>query len=268
MKASFTFREERAPLLKAKVALTALGLPFQSAFATGDSDDLCVSFGTFFDSGPAFRVSFRPNDSFNPISLLIKTGIGRFGSPVNAPMKISAEFNLLSGSMSTPTFFLHFKPRLGHFSLRKTHSSDLDAISKRDDDPVSEDGTAVDRAMETINVVARTVLPIQNVAVFKLRWGVNFSEACRSMVGWGRRNRTAGMPLLTLNKIGIEHVLGGDCKEEESAVERQSGSGDLVETCFTVKRQLDKVRVENALLGKALEDIRAEIGHKACGKKN
>ncbi|CAH8314263.1 unnamed protein product [Eruca vesicaria subsp. sativa] len=58
------------------------------------------------------------------MSLIVKTGTGPFGSPISTSMLMSAEFNLLGkGSNNTPTFMLHFKPRFGDFSIKKSHSS-------------------------------------------------------------------------------------------------------------------------------------------------
>lgn len=49
-----------------------------------------------------------------------------FGSPHDSPLIFSAHFSLSPSNPSsfTPSFFLHFKPQFGNFSLRKTiHSS-------------------------------------------------------------------------------------------------------------------------------------------------
>ncbi|KAJ6304153.1 hypothetical protein OIU77_017934 [Salix suchowensis] len=125
MKASLKFREERNPLLRAKVPLNILGLPFQSGIISGESKELSLNLSTFFQSGPSVKISYRPNDTWNPFSLVIKTGTGHFGSPVSSSMIMSAEFNLLSKGDSNlkPIFMLHFKPQFGDFSIKKSQSS-------------------------------------------------------------------------------------------------------------------------------------------------
>ncbi|OVA19993.1 hypothetical protein BVC80_1667g11 [Macleaya cordata] len=122
MKASLKFRDDQKPLFRAKVPLNILGCPFQSGIEAGDTKEFCLNLSTFFESGPSLKFSYRPNDSWNPFSVIVKTGIGAFGSPISAPMSMSAEFNLL-GSNGNPSFFLHFKPQIGDFSIKKSATS-------------------------------------------------------------------------------------------------------------------------------------------------
>ncbi|KAG9456687.1 hypothetical protein H6P81_001195 [Aristolochia fimbriata] len=121
MKASVKFRDEQNTLLRAKIPISVLGLPFLSGITAGESKELSLSLGTFFESGPSFKVSYRPNDSWNPFALVLKTGIGSFGSPISVPMTISTEFSLLG--RGNPTFFLRLKPQMGDFSIKKTAAS-------------------------------------------------------------------------------------------------------------------------------------------------
>ncbi|KAL6987009.1 hypothetical protein U1Q18_012768 [Sarracenia purpurea var. burkii] len=123
MKASIKFREDQKPLYRAKIPLNILGFPFQSGIVAGESKDLALNLATFFDSGPSLKIAYRPNDSMNPFSLVFKTGIGHFGSPISSPMSMSAEFNLIG--TQNPSFFIHFKPQLGNFSIKKSQSSDF-----------------------------------------------------------------------------------------------------------------------------------------------
>ncbi|KAF8398496.1 hypothetical protein HHK36_017425 [Tetracentron sinense] len=123
MKASLKFRDDQKPLFKAKVPLNILGFPFQSGIAAGDSKELCLNLSTFFESGPSLKIAYRPNDSWNPFSLVVKTGIGHFGSPISAPMTMSAEFNLVG--RGNPSFFLHFRPNIGDFSIKKSAGSPI-----------------------------------------------------------------------------------------------------------------------------------------------
>ncbi|CAN1137151.1 hypothetical protein LINPERPRIM_LOCUS21231, partial [Linum perenne] len=76
----------------------------------------------FFDSGPSLEVAYRPIDSWNPFSFVVKTGTRNFGSPISSPMVMSAEFNLIGNWNGNPSFMLHFKPRLG-ISIRPPPSS-------------------------------------------------------------------------------------------------------------------------------------------------
>ncbi|XP_057548445.1 uncharacterized protein LOC130826858 [Amaranthus tricolor] len=302
MKASLKFREEQKPLFKAKVPLNIVGLPFQSSLSAGDSKELSLGLGTFFDSGPSFRLSYRPNDAFNPFSLLVKTGIGHFGSPIDAPMTMTAEFHFLGNSSTAsnnPRFFLHFKPQFGDFSVKKSQSSSITAFqleSKQNGTVFEEDSSievvnkpnefdngdyfsvgksgssitslplksSLESAVSGMMLGAKTALPIKSGAVLKLRWGINFPEGFQSFM----KNPTArisphGIPLLVLNKIGIEHVAKEDKKGGPTNVGPQSGSAaDMAETCFTIKRQLETLRSENAMLGKALDDLKVEFGSK------
>lgn len=128
MKASLKFREEQKPLFRAKVPLSILGLPFRSGIVAGESRELSLNLSTFFESGPSINIGYRPNDAWNPFSLIVKTGTGPFGSPVSSSMLMSAEFNLLG--RGNPAFMLHFKPQFGDFSIKKSQSSVLDRSLK------------------------------------------------------------------------------------------------------------------------------------------
>ncbi|KAF8780973.1 hypothetical protein HU200_000939 [Digitaria exilis] len=116
MKASIKFRDDDRPLLRAKVPVGVLGLPFLSGLAAGgDAKDLRFDLSTAFSSGPALRLSYRPNDPLQPFALSVRTGLGPLGSPARAPFALAAEFNLLSSN--APAFSLLFKPRIGDFGL-------------------------------------------------------------------------------------------------------------------------------------------------------
>lgn len=299
------FREEqRKPLFKAKVPLNILGLPFQSSIAAGDSKELCLGLGTFFETGPAFRIAYRPNDPSNPFSLIVKSGIGHFGSPIDAPMTMSAEFNFLAGhSNPNPKFFLHFKPQFGDFSIKKSQESAISVFPKQNgtqNGAVFEDEedssvevvekppaaeyfsgvnggkmtalplkSAVEEAVAGIELGAKTVLPIRNGAVLKLRWGMKLPEGLDNLFENPRvRKWPRGIPQLRLNKIGIEHVTREDKKEGAKVVvgSQQPGGADVAEACFGLKRQLEAVRAENALLGQALESLRDEFGKSKGGR--
>ncbi|GAV63946.1 hypothetical protein CFOL_v3_07464 [Cephalotus follicularis] len=283
MKASLKFREEQKPLLRAKIPLSILGLPFQSGVVAGESKELTLNLSTFFDSGPSIKIAYRPNDMCNPFSLLVKTGTGPFGSPITSSMLMGAEFSLLG--KGHPRFMLHFKPQFGDFSIKKTQSSVFDKITVRSQNgTVSEDESSsievVDYSPEKrekvkilssnlagdfagflsgVEMTARTALPVRGRAVVNFRWGVRVpAEAAESTAAGFAYNK---IPFLVMNKIGIEHVAcGEDSKAKKVGPEANSNSNaDVAEACFNVRRQLEILQAENGLLKKAIEDLREEI---------
>lgn len=291
MKASLKFRDEQKPLFRAKVPVSLLGFPFQSGIAAGESKELSLSLATLFDSGPSLRVGYRPNDSLNPFSLELRTGIGSYGTPNSASMTMSAEFNPLQPC--NPKFFIRFKPRLGDFSIKKTHSSGLNpkAAAGLDDGSVeffesppspANGGYAtlfrgkppvgganlMGSFISGMEVSARTVLPMRGGAVVKCRWGVRFPAELRDALTVDAvKNRAAGisirqLPTLVMDKIAIEHgKVDGGSEERAEAVPAISitGSVDQVESYFGAKCRMDDLQSENRLLKKAVEDLRSEI---------
>ncbi|EEF34715.1 hypothetical protein RCOM_1278080 [Ricinus communis] len=138
MKLSIRLQDENNcnsnPLLKAKLPISILNQPFTSTFtaATNSFSDLSFSLSTNFLSGPSLKLTFAPPSTntattitpSSPFSLSLRSGLGLFGSPQNSPLVFSANFSLSNASPSVviPTFSLHFKPQLGHFSLHKRTS--------------------------------------------------------------------------------------------------------------------------------------------------
>ncbi|PHU05797.1 hypothetical protein BC332_26619 [Capsicum chinense] len=292
MKASIKFRDEKKPLIRAKIPLTVLNIPFQSGVVTGESNELSLTLGTVFDSGPSLKFGYRPNDSKNPFSFVFKTGIGHFGSPILSPLTMSAEFNLI-GKSQNPSFFIHFKPSFGDFCLKKSHSSSsltksLGSMSNGVDDfetPVMKTDYyeeksgflsrkidclpadfAVAGALENLFsgtvVSARTSLPLRNRAVVNFRWGLKFPKVAEDSdsVILGRTN-FAGIsfrqcPLLVMNKIGIEHVSRDESKKGKKNLLENA---ELTQACLDVKQQLETIQAENGLLRNALNDLRSEL---------
>ncbi|GER39925.1 neutral amino acid transporter A [Striga asiatica] len=280
MKASIKFRDEQKPLLRAKVPLNVLNLPFQAGVVAGDSKELSLNLGTFLDSGPSLRFSYRPNDSKNPFGFVFKTGVGKFGSPANSPVTMSAEFNLVGGR--NPSFFIHFKPNVGDFSLKKSHSSDLvRCLGEKPNGGGGDEGfarflpaTAESKAaagmvvgglLKGAEVGARTRMPLRDLAVVNFRWGLRVPPAAADEMDAVVVGRKGGsewpgggvrMPLLVMNKIGIEHVARS--KESKAGPEKL-----LAEACLDVKKQLEGIQAENGLLGKALSELRSDM---AAGK--
>lgn len=132
MKASLKLREGQKPLVRAKIPLNILGLPLVSGIYAGDNKELCLHLGTFWDTGPTLKFAYKPNDSWNPFSVILKTGTGEWGSPAGASMTMSAELNLLG--RGNPSFCLQFKPHFGDFTLNQSARSSLVLPSKHGED--------------------------------------------------------------------------------------------------------------------------------------
>jgi hypothetical protein len=99
MKASIKFRDEDRSLMRAKVPIGVLGLPFQSSLsAVGDPRELCFSLSIAFASSSALRLSYRPNDHGLAFTLTVRAGVGPLSSPACAPFTLAVEFSLLSSS--------------------------------------------------------------------------------------------------------------------------------------------------------------------------
>ncbi|CAK9868759.1 unnamed protein product [Sphagnum jensenii] len=154
MKASVKVRGEgKKPLIRAKLPLTILGLPFVSAITAGNAEELALHVGAYLVLGPSpspssscsCKLSYRPNDEHRAFTLVLKTtgsglGLGFCCSSASSPttiedaasLSIAAEFNL--SNSGNPSFFLRLKPRFGDLSFRKEtcssspHSTGLSSI--------------------------------------------------------------------------------------------------------------------------------------------
>ncbi|KAK9283112.1 hypothetical protein L1049_011343 [Liquidambar formosana] len=292
MKASIKFREDQKPLFRAKVPLSILGFPFQSGIEAGDTKELCLNFSTFFESGPLIKLSYRPNDSWNPFSLGVKTGIGHFGSPISAPMTMSADFNLLGHG--NPSFFLHFRPQIGDFAIRRSVQSQIalapqssvfaPKMKEHANGCDSEKGESVggeetpvhaggDNRTPNVIFTGKKINGFQAAsAIDSLFAGVEVSARTslplreRALLNfrWNVRfpvdevgNRTAQLPFqnipcLVLSKIGIEHVA-------VKQVPRRRKS-DVAETCLAVKKEYEVLQVESGLLRKSIDELRSKVG--------
>ncbi|XP_062194334.1 uncharacterized protein LOC133897576 [Phragmites australis] len=255
MKASIKFREDDRPLLRAKVPVGVLGLPFLSGLAAGgDAKDLRFDLSTAFPSGPALRLSYRPNDPLQPFALSVRTGLGPLGSPARAPFALAAEFNLLSSN--TPAFSLLFKPRIGDFALTSSVISppsppapapaplaikmaDLTANGDdRDRDThrafsfsgngfaanvaaaAGRSGGGVGALLSGMRLTTRSVLPLWSKASLRFQWGLRVPPELKAALADDGCGRKAGslaiskLPLLVMNKITIEHTLQAPSRSE------------------------------------------------------
>lgn len=287
MKASVKFRDDQKPLFRAKVPLNILGMPFQSGIVAGESKELTLNLGTFFASGPSIKIAYRPNDKWNPFSFIVKTGTGPFGSPTSSSMLMSAEFNLLG--RGNPSFMLHFKPQFGDFSIKKSQSSSFDKLVKSHNGVVSENDSPVEEAETPMvkgafsgkkisvfpaenpttgaiaglfagtEVAARTALPVRGRAVLNFRWGVRVPSELESITS----KKIPKIPILAMNKIGIEHVDAEDSKVTATAGSHSAltfpGNADVAEACFTIKRQMEVLQDDNRMLRTTVDDLRREM---------
>ncbi|MBA0615308.1 hypothetical protein Godav_015462 [Gossypium davidsonii] len=286
MKASLKFREEKQPMLRAKIPLSILGLPFQSGIVAGEPKELTLNLSTFFESGPSIKIAYRPTDTWNPFSLIFKTGTGPFGSPISTSLLMSAEFNLLG--RGNPSFMLHLKPQFGDFIIKKSQSSVFDKVVKMTNDAVADVDSSVSgdfagffaekgklgtlnsgdvaRILSGMDVAARTAVPVKGKAMLKFRWGMRIPSEMKSGVGG------AGIPFLVMDKIGIEQVEGVDSKQAITTASKASPgvrtNVDIAESIFMVKRQLEALHSENALLKRAVDDLRREISSGNFGDLN
>ncbi|KAJ3694681.1 hypothetical protein LUZ60_000058 [Juncus effusus] len=289
MKASIKFRDDQKPLLRAKVPISILGLPFISGVSTGDAKELRLDLASAFDSGPSFRVSYKPNDPAAPFSLVIKSGIGPFGSPTRAPFAMSAEFNLIGRGdnlRSSPGFLILLKPRFGDFVLKKSvKSNSVESVVKKIGTEVESNGQnsvsngsigttsiglgpfekvngfptdvamstkgGIDRFLSGIELNARSVLPVFNRANLNFRWGFRVPAEFNSGVSVSK------MPLLVVNKLSIEHVTGD--KKEMEMKEKKKQDDDVADRFAGVKPEIDALRAESGLVRRAVEDLRAEV---------
>ncbi|CAN0927667.1 hypothetical protein LINGRAHAP2_LOCUS36028 [Linum grandiflorum] len=288
MKASLKFREEQKPLFRAKLPLSIMGLSFQSGIVAGEGKELSLNLSTFFESGPSFKVAYRPNDSRNPFSLVLKTGTGPFGSPSSAsPLVMSAEFDFVGNG--NPRFMLHLKPRIGDFSIKKSQTSSYlenwqngVVLKNASAAAAEEDGSievvekpvigvgglgfngkkltnltpptsnAIAAGLSGVEVTAITSFPLRSHALMSFRWGLRVpAEGIDSMAAAINFKK---MPFLVMNKIGIEHVYKSE-KDNRAA----KAKDDIAETCLAVKKQLESLQFENSQMRKAMDDLRQEF---------
>lgn len=290
MKASLKFREDQRPLARAKIPINILGLPFIAGAAAGDPRDLRLDLTTAFESGPAFRVSYRPNEPFSPFTLAIKTGIGAFGSPVAAPFSMITEFNIFSshGSSGSPAFSVVFKPRLGDFCFRKSASS---SSSSRKIMPVSDGeemfppspssapgangihpsgkangivvdfpaaGVGIGGLLSSIEVTARSVLPIHSHAMVGFRWGFRMPTEFQSSLSADTFSLTK-LPMLVMNKISLNHMPAAAKSKllEDSAP--NVAAGELTQACKSVRQDIATLQMQSTTLRKAVEELHEKI---------
>ena len=289
MKLSLKFRDEtrhQNPLLRAKIPVTILGLPFLTGIIAGDSSDLTFSLRSNFSSGPSLSLSYHPTispPSNFPFSLSLKSGIGLFGSPHDSPLTFTANFNPNS---LTPTFSLLVKPQFGNFSLFKSvdsstassitvdgHLRNGDSSNGSASDFEIEDGSAGGSGrrgkglvwsdlkkdpsiLSGILIAARTSMPLTKRAVVNFRWGVSFppesgvSEAVKPQ-----------FPMLVMNKISFDRIDEVKKEDTERRVgEAKAGDLELLKgMCSWMTREMEDLQKENREMKEVLECMKKKV---------
>ncbi|KAK6146424.1 hypothetical protein DH2020_020293 [Rehmannia glutinosa] len=263
-------------LLRAKIPVTILNLPFLSHFSTTTThpSDLSLSLSTNFPSFPSLKFSYATSAAATPpLSVTLKSGTGLFGSPNNSPLVISAHFsfNPSNPNHPNPTFSLFFKPQLGSFSLRKstfshTQSSASSETTNGDAGfdsnsfgfvPLERPETVKDLSVgkndndsifKGIRLAARTQMPVAKRVALNFRWWVNFAED--------------QMPVLRINKIGIQRI-DDVLKDDENKMKKSEANTGEVEVlkgmCIWMKNELDSLTRVNREMKCELEEMK--VGH-------
>ena len=260
MKASLKFRDEQQPLVRAKIPLSILGLPFFSGITAGETKDLRLDLGTAFESGPSLRILYRPNDSRNPFSFILKTGAGSLGSPYSSPLTMSAEFGL--SGRGTPSFTVQIKPRLGDFFLRKSATSAPGSFPQflaadSSSDLINPSGFfskkpyGIHDLIAGLELTSQSVIPVRNKAELKFRWSARMPEIKPCFINFAEREppfygiSRCKLPLLVMSKISVEQVRENPDKKPDNLISAQ--------------KQIDVLREETGIIRSTLEELRAEL---------
>ncbi|KAJ8625966.1 hypothetical protein MRB53_019273 [Persea americana] len=270
MKASLKLREgNQNPLVRAKIPVSVLGLPFISSVVSGNSSDLSFHLRSASAAGPSFKVSYSPNDpSNNPFTFSVKSGVGAFGSPDRSPLVLSAQFSLL-GTLN-PSFSLQIKPQIGDFSLKKI------ARSNPNPNHIKENGVShLDQPQPTpstsaswpeirhagggffsgVALTAKTLFPVTKQLELNFRWGLNIPADI------SRKN----LPFLTVDKFCIERI-----EPEKQLLLSNDGprvyplksSGEVRDLevlkgmCFWMGREVEALQRENQSMKESIEEMK------------
>ncbi|MQM18076.1 hypothetical protein Taro_051062 [Colocasia esculenta] len=282
MKASAKLRREdpAAPaLLRAKIPVAVLSLPFIAAASAGGRRDLSFQLRTAFSAGPSLHLSYHPFRQGHPFSLSLRSGFGLWGSPRRSPLLLSA--HLSSGAAGAAlSFSIRVSYSLGDFSFKPIAVSGRPdpnpAASKENgggvDGPLQWSGEAAARgeaAEERTHgtaVTVRTTLPVVRRAAVRLRWAVRLPRAAEGGGGGGGSGAAVGtgMPFLAVDKISIvslEEEGGHGGAEEKAAVTTAVWEGDKDEEAlkgmlFWMSREAEEMKREQGVIKESLEELR------------
>ncbi|XP_027362191.1 uncharacterized protein LOC113869885 [Abrus precatorius] len=310
MKLSLKFQGEdenqkstQSQIMSAKVPITILNNPFISGITATTATEFSFSLSTNYQSGPSLRVSYSPTSSL-PFSLSLKSGLGILGSPRHSPLVFSANFSLSPTHPPFPSFFLHFKPQFGHFSLNKTVFSDPnthplsvslppppsspeiekrfvpDGASSAWQDLKLEPRGARDKSdhdcMDNCDVGKKNDAKYGGVVGVRVmaRTVMPVTKGFFLNFRWGVNfpgNLGSKMPYLTVNKIGFERV--EEAKENNNnkqSRDRDSSDTDLQVLkgmCFWMRRDLEIVENENREMKSVLDEMKRDVSNGVTGKK-
>ncbi|KAK7309098.1 hypothetical protein RJT34_05573 [Clitoria ternatea] len=310
MKLSLKFQDEdenqySTQIMTAKVPITIFNNPFTSGLtattATDSVSEFAFSLATNFPSGPSLKLSYSPTIDSLPFSLSLKSGLGVLGSPRHSPLVFSATFSLSNSLSPLPSFFLHFKPQSGNFSLNKTVFSDpnthhdptpppsldigkgflpegsslcwqdlkLEPCGATTTEQTTDHNCSVPEKKRNkygvsngVGVMAKSVMPVMKGFFLNFRWGVHFPG-----------NLAEKLPYLTLNKIALERV--EEVKESDNNNDNKNsnngGNSDLQllkGICYWMRRDLEVVEKENREMKRVLDEMKTGVsGSNGVGKK-
>ncbi|XP_073000833.1 uncharacterized protein [Typha latifolia] len=222
MKASIKLRQDRSPLVTAKIPFSAAGIPLLSKISTGDAADLGFDLTTASECGPSFRFSYRPNDAGIPFAVGVRIGSGSMGSPISSVMTMTA----VLGLGRAPTFSIVFKPRLGDFRIKKAIGSEsgappvtlqpeingLDGCAEENGIPAEirpdSAGEGILRAFSGAEMTASSFLPLRSCTAVRFRWGVRIPAEVHTAIGEHPAASVSfrRLPHLVMRKLSIERV--------------------------------------------------------------
>ncbi|WCJ20676.1 hypothetical protein M5689_002894 [Euphorbia peplus] len=315
MKVSLNLDEEHLqnPIIKAKVPISILNHPFTSILTTPTHSfsNLSLALSTNFTSGPSLKFTYSPSISspsnpFSPFSLSLKSGLGLLGSPRDSPLVFSAHFTLSNSNPNsiTPSFFLHFKPQVGHFSLRKTSSSPappnpipssgfetqfvsgLQSDSAVSSDSESGNGSGhlgwqevklepfVGKENDEFSTNRHLVWlgrekagSLSGVSV-KAKTELPINKRVKVNLRWVMNLKENKMPSMTVNKICLERVEEVKEVKEKSNNEKKAADLELMKgMCFWMTRDLEMIEKENRDLKQCLEEMRHGVSTYSVGAR-
>ncbi|KAF7828537.1 chloroplast 40 kDa outer membrane envelope protein [Senna tora] len=302
MKLSIKFQDDplnedqNRQIMTAKVPITIFNQPFVSgvvATTTHSVSDFSFSLSTNFPSGPSLKLSYSPtasNTTSIPFSLSLKSGLGISGSPRHSPLVFSARFSLSPSYTPLPSFFLHFKPQFGHFSLNKTVFSDsnshqisavpIPSLQKGEFEAAGDSSSAWQELKlepcgggkdEGKNTNTNTSLVVKSngrdgvssgIAIMA-RTVMPVTKGLSLNLRWGLNlpgNVGLKMPSLTVNKIGLERV--EEVTKNKQSRDDAASEGDLQMLkgmCFWMRRDLEIVEKENREMKRILGEMKMGV---------
>ncbi|KAL0326586.1 UNVERIFIED_CONTAM: hypothetical protein Sangu_1736600 [Sesamum angustifolium] len=165
-----------------------------------------------------------------PLSLTLKSGTGLFGSPKNSLSGSSERTDGLAGCDSNS---------FGFVPLESPASVKDLSVERNDKDSI----------FKGIQLAARTEMLVGKRVALNFRWFTKFSED--------------QMPVLRINKIGIQRVDDVLKDDEESKKKSEAKAGELEMLkgmCFWMKRELDVLTRVNREMKCELQEMSGAFG--------